>query len=279
VGLAYRFRDSVHYHQGRNMAASRQAWCRQRWEFYIFIWRLLVENWPPGNQDEGLKPTPTVTHLLPTGPHLLIVPRLYKPSQQVMLICHFLLSWALSADIGSHRWVHQCPPNLKLFFMVPHSRMLYWLSTAFSSRCYQLATLTPWRLKSHKCHIKLICDMAVPPVRLSWRTCWIVEAEAFIQWGHRLPLTFTLSLLLRWGLVNAVKSDLPHWMMSPLCLNRPCWGRLVWRCLLCLPVSSQFIFLRTHSFLSSLPTLDSQAGAYTEKHLVFWEFYFRWLVG
>jgi hypothetical protein len=25
LGLAYRFRGSVHYHQGRNMAASRQA--------------------------------------------------------------------------------------------------------------------------------------------------------------------------------------------------------------------------------------------------------------
>jgi len=29
LGLAYRFRGSVHYHQGRNMAASRQAWCRR----------------------------------------------------------------------------------------------------------------------------------------------------------------------------------------------------------------------------------------------------------
>ena len=29
LGLAYRFRGSVHYHQGRNMEASRQAWCRQ----------------------------------------------------------------------------------------------------------------------------------------------------------------------------------------------------------------------------------------------------------
>jgi hypothetical protein len=35
------FRGSVHY-QGKNMAASRQAWHRS-WEFYIFIWRLLAE--------------------------------------------------------------------------------------------------------------------------------------------------------------------------------------------------------------------------------------------
>jgi len=28
LGLAYRFRGSVHYHQGRNMSACRQAWCR-----------------------------------------------------------------------------------------------------------------------------------------------------------------------------------------------------------------------------------------------------------
>jgi hypothetical protein len=27
--LAHKFRDSVHYYQGRNMAASRQAWCRR----------------------------------------------------------------------------------------------------------------------------------------------------------------------------------------------------------------------------------------------------------
>jgi hypothetical protein len=37
MGLAYRFRGSVNYHQGRNMAASRQAWRRKSWEFYIFI--------------------------------------------------------------------------------------------------------------------------------------------------------------------------------------------------------------------------------------------------
>ena len=36
-GLAYRFRGSVHYHQGRNMVASRQAWYRRSREFYIFI--------------------------------------------------------------------------------------------------------------------------------------------------------------------------------------------------------------------------------------------------
>jgi hypothetical protein len=29
LGLAYRFRGSVHYHQGESMAASRQAWCRR----------------------------------------------------------------------------------------------------------------------------------------------------------------------------------------------------------------------------------------------------------
>jgi hypothetical protein len=40
LGLAYMFRYSVHYDQGSNMAASRQAWCRMNWEFYIFIWSL-----------------------------------------------------------------------------------------------------------------------------------------------------------------------------------------------------------------------------------------------
>jgi hypothetical protein len=37
LGLAYKFRGSVQYHQGGNMTASRQAWCRRSGEFYIFI--------------------------------------------------------------------------------------------------------------------------------------------------------------------------------------------------------------------------------------------------
>jgi hypothetical protein len=65
--LAYRFRGSVHYHQCGSMAVSRQAWCRQSWKFYVFIQRLLVEDWLSGNWGEGLKPTPTVTHLLQPG--------------------------------------------------------------------------------------------------------------------------------------------------------------------------------------------------------------------
>jgi hypothetical protein len=65
--LAYRFRGSVHYHQGGSMAVSRQAWHRQSWEFYDFIQRLLVEDCLPGNWGESLKPTPTVTHLFQPG--------------------------------------------------------------------------------------------------------------------------------------------------------------------------------------------------------------------
>ena len=49
IGLAYRFRGSVHQHQGGSRAASRQAWCRRSWEFYIFIWRPLAEDWLPGS--------------------------------------------------------------------------------------------------------------------------------------------------------------------------------------------------------------------------------------
>jgi hypothetical protein len=37
IGVAYRFRGSVHYHQEGNRAASRQAWGRRSGEFYIFI--------------------------------------------------------------------------------------------------------------------------------------------------------------------------------------------------------------------------------------------------
>jgi hypothetical protein len=37
IGLAHRFRGSVHYHQGRNMVASRQTWYRRSRGFNIFI--------------------------------------------------------------------------------------------------------------------------------------------------------------------------------------------------------------------------------------------------
>jgi hypothetical protein len=46
LGLPYRFRGSVLYHQGGSMAAS--LWSRQGWEFHIFIWSLLMEDWLPG---------------------------------------------------------------------------------------------------------------------------------------------------------------------------------------------------------------------------------------
>jgi hypothetical protein len=36
-GSLYRLRGSVQDHQGGNMVASRQAWFRRSWEFYIFI--------------------------------------------------------------------------------------------------------------------------------------------------------------------------------------------------------------------------------------------------
>jgi hypothetical protein len=67
LGLAYRFRGSVHYHQSGSMAASRLSWLRQNWEFCVFIQRLLVEDWLPGNWGESFKPTPTVTHLFQPG--------------------------------------------------------------------------------------------------------------------------------------------------------------------------------------------------------------------
>ena len=63
--------SEVHYHQGGNRTASREAWCRSCWESYIFFGRLLAEYWLPGSQDEGLK---THTHSdtpTPKRPHLL----------------------------------------------------------------------------------------------------------------------------------------------------------------------------------------------------------------
>jgi hypothetical protein len=87
LGLAYRFRGSGHYHQGRSMTASRQAWHRQSWEFYVFIQRLLVEDWL---RVRVLSPHPqwhtysSQVTPIPTRPHLQMVPlhgpRIYKPS-------------------------------------------------------------------------------------------------------------------------------------------------------------------------------------------------------
>jgi hypothetical protein len=72
------------------MAASRQAWCKRCWEFYIFIWRLLADFQAarvrvlspcPQWHTYSNKVTPT-----PTGLHHLIVllpePSVYKPSQE-----------------------------------------------------------------------------------------------------------------------------------------------------------------------------------------------------
>jgi hypothetical protein len=91
LGLAYRVRGSVHYHQGESMAASRQAWHRRSWEFYVFIQRLLVEDWFQATRVRILCPHPQWhTHSnqvtpIPTRPHLQMVPlpgpRIYEPSQ------------------------------------------------------------------------------------------------------------------------------------------------------------------------------------------------------
>jgi len=78
VGLAYRFRGSVHYHQGRSLVASKQAWCRRSWEFYIFIWRLLWKDWLPGS--ELLKAHTHSDTPTPTRPHYLMLPNIYQPS-------------------------------------------------------------------------------------------------------------------------------------------------------------------------------------------------------
>jgi len=49
------------------MASSGQAWCRRSWEFYIFIWRPLGEDWPYVVRGRILVPTPTMTHCLQQG--------------------------------------------------------------------------------------------------------------------------------------------------------------------------------------------------------------------
>lgn len=84
--------------------------------------------------------------------------------------------------------------------------------------------------------------------------------RVFIQWGHRLQISLTfirVSRLRRGFSKFSLKWPSPLGKSCSLHLNRPCRDGFVWGCLHGLPVSSQFIFLRIHSFLSCLPTLDS----------------------
>jgi hypothetical protein len=66
--------QSIIIKKGAYITASRQAWCRRSWDFYIFIWRLLAECWFPGSCDKGLKAYTHSDTPSPTRPELLIVP-------------------------------------------------------------------------------------------------------------------------------------------------------------------------------------------------------------
>jgi hypothetical protein len=84
LGLAYRFRGSIHYHQGGSMAASRQAWCRRSWGFIIFIWRLLAEYCLLKLKWVSCFPHPqwhTYSNRATPSYSALFGPSLYKPSQ------------------------------------------------------------------------------------------------------------------------------------------------------------------------------------------------------
>ena len=69
MGLAYRFRGSVHYHQGGSMAVSRQAWHRRSWEFCLHpkaaSGRLTSRQLGWGSYTHTRSDTP-----IPTRPHL-----------------------------------------------------------------------------------------------------------------------------------------------------------------------------------------------------------------
>jgi hypothetical protein len=54
IGADLQVQSLVHYHQGRNMGASRQAWCRRSWEFYV-LFQTQTEDWLPESKDQGLK--------------------------------------------------------------------------------------------------------------------------------------------------------------------------------------------------------------------------------
>jgi hypothetical protein len=59
---------------GGNMVAIRRTWGWRSWEFYIFIWGPLGEDWLPGSEDEGFKLQTHSGIPTPTRPHLQIVP-------------------------------------------------------------------------------------------------------------------------------------------------------------------------------------------------------------
>jgi hypothetical protein len=64
--LAYRFRGLVHYHQGRNMAAPRQAELRV---LHLHLKAAKQNNDFQAARVRVLKPTPTVPHLLQQQGH------------------------------------------------------------------------------------------------------------------------------------------------------------------------------------------------------------------
>lgn len=68
--LSYKFRDSVYYHQGRNMAALHHPGRHGAGEveFYIFTQRKPEQTeHPQAARSKVFKPTPTVTHFLKQG--------------------------------------------------------------------------------------------------------------------------------------------------------------------------------------------------------------------
>jgi len=77
LGLAYRLRDSVHYHQGRSMATSQHPGRHGagRAEFYIFTQKNPGTDTSPYEEIGGGSPSlPHSDTLPPIRPYSLIVP-------------------------------------------------------------------------------------------------------------------------------------------------------------------------------------------------------------
>jgi hypothetical protein len=82
--LAYRFRGSVYYHQGRKMAASKQAWCRRSWKLKASRRRLSSRQLGEWSQSPSPKWCISSIKATPTpSPCFLIVPlpgpSIFKP--------------------------------------------------------------------------------------------------------------------------------------------------------------------------------------------------------
>ena len=173
MGLAYRFRASVHYHQGRIMAASRQARYRQSCKFYIFIWRLLVEYWLPGSYNEGLIALATVIHLLQKGHTFFLLDIFFMYISDVFQVSPSETPYAIPPPPASMR-VLLYPPT-SIFPGIPLPTLGHWTPSG-------LRASSPTDVQQGHPLLHMWAQAWVPPcVHFGW---WSSSQEL---WGVLFP--------------------------------------------------------------------------------------------